>query len=149
MTEQTVVSASAEVAAPAATIFELIADPRRQPEWDGNGNLAASTSPRVTAAGQVFEMDNTSGKHKVNHVSVFEEGRGIGWLPADAGGTPPGHLWLWELEPLGADRTRVTHTYDFSHLDATDERRLARARSTTPDRLRASIDRLAALAQSL
>jgi hypothetical protein len=39
----------------------------------------------------------------------------------------------------------VTHTYDWTQLR--DEARLPRARSTTADNLRASLDRLAALAE--
>jgi hypothetical protein len=62
-----------------------------------------------------------------------------------AGERPPGHLWRWELEPLGDTRTRVTHTYDWSRL--TDPYRLARARRTTTANLRASLDRLADLAE--
>ena len=61
------------------------------------------------------------------------------------GKEPPGHLWRWELEPLGDNRTRVTHTYDWSQL--TDEKRLVRARATTADKLQQSIDRLASLAE--
>jgi hypothetical protein len=57
----------------------------------------------------------------------------------------PGHLWRWELEPLGDSRTLVTHTYDWTLL--TDRNRLRAARATTPERLRASLDRLAALAE--
>ena len=38
--EQRVVSASREIAAGPERIFELIADPARQPGWDGNDNLA-------------------------------------------------------------------------------------------------------------
>jgi hypothetical protein len=69
----------------------------------------------------------------------------IAWRPAEPGQRPPRHLWRWELEPAGPAGTRVTHTYDWTQL--TDENRLPRARSTTPDRLRASLDRLAALAE--
>ena len=58
---------------------------------------------------------------------------------------PPGHLWRWELDPVDQTRTRVTHTYDWTRL--TDEQRLPRARATTAERLQASIDRLAALAE--
>jgi hypothetical protein len=39
----------------------------------------------------------------------------------------------------------VTHTYDWSQL--TDENRLARARATTSERLQASVEGLAALAE--
>ena len=75
----------------------------------------------------------------------FEESRRIAWTPTEPGKVPPGHLWRWELEPVDASRTRVTHTYDWTRL--TDEGRLPRARATTTDRLRASLDRLAALAE--
>lgn len=47
----TVVTCSREVAASAETIFELIADPARQPEWDGNDNLAEPISVRKTLPG--------------------------------------------------------------------------------------------------
>ena len=40
---------------------------------------------------------------------------------------------------------RVTCTYDWTRL--TDEKRLPRARATTAGKLRASLDRLAALAE--
>lgn len=75
--------------------------------------------------------------------------RGVGdiaWKPAEPGGQPIGHLWRWELEPLDDDRTRVTHTYDWSDLH--DEGRFPRARATTSERLTGSIERLARLAQS-
>jgi hypothetical protein len=87
----------------------------------------------------------TTGSIRENHVVEFEEGRRIAWLPAEAGKRPPGHLWRWELEPIGASRTQVTQTYDWTQL--TDKKRLPRARATTADRLRASLDRLAALAE--
>lgn len=147
MTEQRVVSATREIAASAETIFELIADPARQPEWDGNDNLdSADPGQRVRAAGKVFRMRLThNGAVRENHVEEFEEGRRIAWRPAEPGATPPGHLWRWELEPLGEDRTRVTHTYDWTTLN--DEKRLTRARNTTAAKLAASLDRLAALVE--
>jgi uncharacterized protein YndB with AHSA1/START domain len=141
-----VVSASREVAAGADEIFELIADPARQPAWDGNDNLAeAAEGQRVRAVGDVFVMTTTKGNVRENHVVEFDEGRRIAWRPAEPGQEPPGHLWRWELEPLDSARTRVTHTYDWTEL--TDEQRLARARATTSDRLDASVQRLAALVE--
>jgi len=144
MSESKVVSASREIAAPAHVVFELIADPSRQPEWDGNDNLAASDSPRVTKAGEAFEMTNTGGKVRANHVVAFEEGRLIAWRPSAVGEPQPGHEWRWEVEPISATSCRVTHTYDWTEL--TDEQRFERARNTTSDTLHASIERLAALA---
>jgi len=125
-------------------LFALIADPAAQPRWDGNDNLgAASAGQRVRGVGDVFVMTLTIGSVRENHVVEFEEGRRIAWRPAEPGGTPPGHLWRWELVPLDDGRTLVRHTYDWTGL--TDPERFARAEATTADRLRASVDRLAAL----
>lgn len=142
-----VVSAEHEMAATRETIFELIADPEQQPLWDGNDNLAeAPPGQRVRAVGDVFTMTLTNGAVRENHVVEFDEGRLIAWMPAEPGQPRPGHLWRWELEPLDASRTRVRHTYDWTGL--TDEKRLVRARATTADMLRASLDRLAARAEN-
>jgi uncharacterized protein YndB with AHSA1/START domain len=143
-----VVSAGREIAAGPGRIFELIADPAQQPRWDGNDNLAeAPAGQRIRRAGDVFTMTLTKdGAIRENHVVEFEEGRRIAWTPSEVGKRPPGHLWRWELEPAGESRTRVTHTYDWTQL--TDRNRLPRARATTADKLRASLDRLAALAEA-
>jgi uncharacterized protein YndB with AHSA1/START domain len=142
-----VVSATREIAASPERIFELIADPALQPRWDGNDNLSeAPAGQRVRRAGDVFTMTLTTGSVRENHVVEFEEGRRIAWHPSEVGRRQPGHLWRWELEPLGDSRTLVTHTYDWTLL--TDRNRLPRARSTTAGRLKASLDRLAALAET-
>lgn len=144
--QERVVRATRDVAAPASTIFELIADPRQQPRWDGNDNLVrASDGQRVHAVGDVFTMTIHNGQTRDNHVVAFDEGRVIAWRPADPGQPPAGHEWRWELEPAGGGHTRVTHIYDWS--DLTDERRTDRAASTTSESLRASLDRLAKLAE--
>jgi uncharacterized protein YndB with AHSA1/START domain len=142
-----VVSASREIAATPQGIFELIADPAKQPRWDGNDNLGeAAAGQRVRRVGDVFTMTLTTGAVRENHVVEFEEARRIAWHPSEVGRRQPGHLWRWELEPLGDFSTLVTHTYDWTLL--IDGNRLPRARSTTPDKLRASLDRLAALAEA-
>jgi uncharacterized protein YndB with AHSA1/START domain len=141
-----VVSAGREVAAPAAEIFELIADPAQQPRWDGNDNLSeAVAGGRVRAVGDVFAMKLTTGAVRENHVVEFAEGRLIAWRPSEPGGTPPGHLWRWEIEERAAGRCWVTHTYDWTNLN--DEQRVPRARATTTGKLQSSVDRLAALAE--
>jgi len=127
-------------------IFELIADPSRQPEWDGNDNLAyANSGQRVRAVGDIFTMTTTRGSVRQNHVVEFVEGRLIAWKPAEPDQVPIGHLWRWELEPNDDAHTVVVHTYDWTMLK--DESRIKRARSTTSERLSASIDRLAALVE--
>jgi len=141
-----VVSVGRGIEAPAAIVFELIADPARQPEWDANDNLAqADPGQRVHAVGDVFIMTLTTGAQRCNRVVEFEEGRRIAWQPSEPGSPPPGHLWRWELEPLGDGRILVTHTYDWSRL--TDETRMKRARATSDEMLMASLDRLAEVAQ--
>jgi len=141
-----VASASRDIAATADTVFELIADPAQQPRWDGNDNLSeAAGGQRVRAVGDVFAMTITSGNVRENHVVEFVEGRRIAWRPSVPGQAPPGHLWRWELEPIDSTHTRVTHTYDWTQL--TDPKRIPVAQATTADKLRASIDRLAALAE--
>jgi uncharacterized protein YndB with AHSA1/START domain len=142
----TIVTASRDIAAPPEEIFELIADPSQQPSWDGNDNLSeAPAGQRVRAVGEVFVMTLTSGSVRENHVVEFVEGRLIAWRPAEPGRPVPGHLWRWELTPVDPSRTRVTHTYDWTHL--TDPKRMPRAQATTADKLRASLDRLAAVAE--
>ncbi|MFN8022772.1 MAG: SRPBCC family protein [Acidimicrobiales bacterium] len=139
-------TARREVRAPAARVFEAIAEPARQPEWDGNDNLGhAEIGQRVRAVGDVFATTLTGGQVRENHVVEFDEGRLIAWRPAEPGRPPVGHLWRWELEPVDDERTLVRHTYDWTDLH--DEQRYARARATTEDRLAASIDRLAALVE--
>jgi len=136
--------ASRQVDAPADRIFELIADPSRQPEWDGNDNLAAAArGQRVHAVGDVFTMTLTGGSVRENHVVEFTEGRLIAWKPSEVGQEPPGHLWRWEVDAIDDDHSVVTHTYDWT--DLVDENRYERARATTTDRLASSIDRLADL----
>ncbi|WP_020659502.1 SRPBCC family protein [Amycolatopsis benzoatilytica] len=139
-----VVRASREISAPAERIFELIADPAQQPSWDGNDNLAESApGQRVRAVGEVFSTTLTNGNVRSNHVVEFVEGRLIAWRPSEPGAEPPGHLWRWELVPLAGGRTEATHTYDWSGLNPNDTMRVARARATTEDGLRASLENLA------
>jgi uncharacterized protein YndB with AHSA1/START domain len=150
MTEQKeprrIVRADREIAASADRVFELIADPAQQPRWDGNDNLKqAAAGQRVRAVGDVFTMRLTRGGIRDNHVVDFEEGRRIAWRPAVQGQSPPGHLWVWELEPLGPSLTLVSHTYNWTEL--TDRSRIPRARATTAVKLQASLDRLATIAE--
>ena len=145
--ELRVVSASREIAAAPERIFELIADPFLQPRWDGNDNLAeAAEGQRVRRAGEVFTMTLTRGGVRENHVTEFEEGRRIAWTPAEPGEAPArAPVALGAIAGQALRARQVTCTYDWTRL--TDANRLPRARATTADKLLASIDRLAALAE--
>jgi uncharacterized protein YndB with AHSA1/START domain len=142
-----IVSATRVISASAERIFELIAEPSTQPSWDGNNNLASSApGQRIRQAGDVFKTTLTNGAVRENHVVEFIEGSKIAWRPAEPGKQPPGHLWRWELSPINDTLTSVTHTYDWTAL--TDRSRLEKARSTTEEMLRESMDKLAVLAQT-
>lgn len=143
-----VVRADREIGASADRIFGLIADPAQQPRWDGNDNLKESApGQRVRAVGDVFTMRLKRGGIRDNRVVDFVKGRRIAWRPSVQGKSPPGHLWAWELEPRGPALTLVVHTYDWTEL--TDRSRIPRARATTAEKLGASLDRLAAIAEEL
>ena len=153
-TDLRLIAACGVIRARANEVFELIADPARQPEWDGNGNLASAASgQRVQVEGDVFDMNIqkvpdcptcATSEVRRNRVTEFVEGRVIAWKPSVPGSPEPGHEWKWVLIPQG-DATVVVHIYDWSTL--TDESRLERARATTAANLLASINRLKALAE--
>ncbi len=146
--QQRVVWASRTVSAPAEVIFDLIADPARQPEWDGNDNLrSAEAGQRVHAVGDTFDTVLTAGAVRRNHVVEFTEGRLIAWEPSPLDEPRPGHLWRWEIEPAGDGAAIVKHTYDWTRLH--DDAREVRARATTVDKLAASVDGLAEIAEKV
>lgn len=142
-----VVSAEIEIAAPASEVFDLIADPVRQPEWDGNDNLGtAAQGQRPTSASGSFITTLTKGVDRENHIVAFEEGRLIAWKPSEVGGEPFGQKWTWEIEATGERSSLVRQTYDWTELR--DPLRLPRAQSTTSENLLASLERLKTLAES-
>lgn len=48
-----------------------------------------------------------------NHVIGYDENKLLAWQTAPAGTEPPGWKWVWELTPVDAKSTEVTHTYDW------------------------------------
>jgi len=101
------------IEAPAQQIFDLIADPRCHPLFDGSGTLQGSISgPLRLHLGAKFGM---AMKIKVpyritNTVVAFEEGRKISWS----------HLmkwrWSYELRDLASGETEVTETFDAQNI---------------------------------
>lgn len=104
-------AARIEIDAPAERIFDLIADPRQHPRFDGSGSVRASISgPERLALGAHFGMDMRIGfPYRIDNVVVeFEEGRRIAWRHVGR------HRWRYELEPVDERRTVVTETFDGS-----------------------------------
>ena len=99
--------------APAAKIFDLIADPRSHQLFDGSGTIQQNISgPKRLSLGAKFgmEMKIKLPYRITNTVLVFEEGRKIAWC----------HLmkwsWNYELADLGGGRTQVTESFDGSDI---------------------------------
>ncbi|MBC2875440.1 MULTISPECIES: SRPBCC family protein [Streptomyces] len=119
------VSATLTIAAPAATVFAVLADPTAHAAIDGTGWVreAVDRAP-LTEAGQLFRMDMYHPDHPdggyrvVNKVHVYDPPRAIGWLTGqDKGGGRlefGGWFWRYDLEALGPSATGVTLTYDWS-----------------------------------
>src|SRR5688500_10263203 len=98
------VSLSTIVNAPPATVFALLADPHRHPEFDGSGTVKGRVSgPHALSLGDRFGMRMRLGLPYVisNKVVEFEQDRVIAWRHVGH------HVWRYELEPVD-DGTRVT-----------------------------------------
>ncbi len=106
------IARAAEVNAPAAEIFELVADPRRHHELDGGGTVQnAITGPDRLAADAKFsvQMKQYGFPYKItSKVIDFADGTVVEWQH------PLGHSWRWELKPLTDNTTLVTETFDYS-----------------------------------
>ena len=105
------VSASTVIAAPATTIFMILADPRQHARIDGSGTVRGVVAgPDRLELGSEFGMSMKMGApYKIkNRVVEFEEGRLIAWRHFN------GHRWRWRLEPVGDGTTRVTEEFDWS-----------------------------------
>ena len=115
-----IVSVERVIAAPAAAIFDVIADPARHPEIDGSGTVLKArpgASSRL-AKGATFGMDMKRGVRygMISTVTEFDDGRLITWSPKPASGLGArfiGRIWRYTLEPADGG-TRVTQTWDIS-----------------------------------
>ncbi len=133
-------SASRVVSASAADIFDLLAAPRRHALIDGSGTVTdvQERTPERLSAGARFGMQMRWGlRYKIlNQVVEFEEGRRIAWRHF------AGHVWRYELEPLDADRTRVTETFDAEPSRWPVVLRLIRAAPRNQRAIERTLDRL-------
>jgi uncharacterized protein YndB with AHSA1/START domain len=107
------VSRRTQVAAPAAELFDLVADPHRHHELDGSGTVRAKVKgPDRLSEGARFTVAMTM-RHVpyriTSRVTEFDANRVLEWRH------PLGHRWRWEFAVLGPDLTEVTETFDYSH----------------------------------
>ncbi|MGO8859615.1 MAG: hypothetical protein ACLQRH_02405 [Acidimicrobiales bacterium] len=126
------VKVSRRIEAPAAAIFEILANPRRHMDFDGSGMLRGVVLERsISEVGDTFTMK----MHRlgddylmINYVVEFEPDRRIFWEPAPGDpsraegddpskvGIPAGYRWGYILTPDGDDATVVTEVFDCGPL---------------------------------
>jgi uncharacterized protein YndB with AHSA1/START domain len=104
------VSTERVIAAPAATIFDVLADPNKHAVIDGSESIQRVVSgPDRLGPGSKFGMAMRIGlPYRItNTVVEFEEGRRIGWCHFAK------NVWRYELEPVDGG-TCVRETFDWS-----------------------------------
>ncbi|ATA27296.1 hypothetical protein MLM_0228 [Mycobacterium lepraemurium] len=109
-----------DVAAPAAELYALGADPRRHHELDGSGTVrdnisvpaklveGSKFSTHMRMFGLPYRITSTITELKPNEVVEWRH--------------PLGHRWRWEFESLSPTRTRVTETFDYRDAGALKNR---------------------------
>ena len=101
------VSTSRVIAAPAETIFDVLADPSKHSIIDGSGTLVeAKSNPPRLFLGAKFGMKMSFHVVMRNKVVEFEDGKQIGWRHIGQ------HIWRYQLEPVEGG-TKVTETFDW------------------------------------
>ena len=126
------IEVSRRIEAPAAPIFEVLANPQRHMDFDGSGMLRGAVLDRpISEVGDTFTMK----MHRLgddylmlNYVVEFERDRRIFWEPAPGDpsrtegddpskvGIPAGYRWGYILIPDGDDATVVTEVFDFGSV---------------------------------
>ena len=116
------ISRAAEVQAPAAEIFDIVADPHRHGELDGSGTVMSTVAgPGRLAKGATFsvKMKQHGAPYRItSRVTDYVDGSVVEWRH------PMGHRWRWELVPLSEDSTRVTETFDYSQISSVNAKAL-------------------------
>ena len=134
------IEVSRRIEAPAAPIFEVLANPQRHMDFDGSGMLRGAVLDRpISEVGDTFTMK----MHRLgddylmlNYVVEFEPDRRIFWEPAPGDpsrtegddpskvGIPAGYRWGYILVPDGDGATVVTEVFDFGTVTEESRRSL-------------------------
>jgi hypothetical protein len=103
------ISVSRFIAAPASTIFELLATPAQHVLLDGSETVTGvRRGPERLALGSTFSMDMNIGLgyHTTNRVVVFEENKCIAWHHFAQ------FVWRYDLEEVEGG-TKVTESFNY------------------------------------
>lgn len=140
-------SATRQIDAPAAAIFDILSNPQRHAETDDSGMVvSADQGERLEKVGDIFTMNmtNKDGDYQTkNEVFAFQEDRIIGWknLQNTTSEVTVGAKWLYELEPVDADHTKVALTYERDEIESDEVRKMSE--KFDEDFLAKSLDSLA------
>jgi hypothetical protein len=126
------VSATRRIAAPASTLFQIVASPSGQVAVDGSGMLDGAPDDRpLTAVGETFDMDmdreplgdipNLTKYQVRNTVTRITPDRLVEWTVGFGDHPPFGHVYGWILDPVNESETDVTNYCDWS--EASEEMR--------------------------
>jgi len=121
------VAVSRTVDASAADVFRIVTDPNGHVDIDGSGMLeAAPNARRLEAVGDTFDInmdreplgDIPLGKYTVrNTVTKFVPDTLLEWNVGGVDRPPLGHVYGWEIRPVGEAKTEVTNYCDWSNID--------------------------------
>lgn len=144
------VSVERLIPAPAAAIFDLIADPNRHRDIDGSGTVrGARGSVERLRLGSRFGMSMVMGMPYAMESTVveFEEGRRLAWQtrgPTVIGRLVGGRIWRYELEPTEGG-TLVRETWDISQESPLTKPAVRRAAKATARNMAATLERIETL----
>jgi hypothetical protein len=148
-----VVSVERVIAAPAAAIFQIVADITRHPEIDGSGTVVRpkAGAPSQLKLGSTFGMSMKAGVpySMSNTVIEFEQDRRIAWkttLSGFLGRFIGGRIWRYEFEPA-RDGTLVRESWDISQDKQSTFLRRGKLPSDAAKSMTETLARLAALAE--
>lgn len=142
-----VVTVERLIPAPAAKIFDLIADPSRHQEIDGSGTVrsAKGGSERVSL-GSSFGMSMKMGMpySMQNKVIELEENRLLAWQtrgPGKIGSLVGGRIWRYELEEVEGG-TLVKESWDISQESAFTKPVVKMGADATRKNMAATLERI-------
>jgi len=114
------VSVSRVIAAPASSLFAIVADANRHPEIDGSGTVIKTKpgTPEQLKLGSKFGMSMKAGVpySMMNTVIEFEPDKRIAWqttLSGPLGRLIGGRIWRYQFDESDGSTT-VTETWDIS-----------------------------------
>jgi len=150
----TSVSVDRVIEAPAAAIFDVVADASRHREIDGSGSVVGPKGavPERLSLGATFGMHMKLGVpySMTNTVIEFEPDRRIAWqtvLAGPLGRFIGGRIWRYELEEADGG-TKVTETWDISQDKQAFLLKHGKVGQQTAGSMSKSLDRLARLTET-